>query len=190
MFIWLQHTGSLVAACELLGHMGSFPDQGLNLGPLHWERGAFAPRLPKKSLISISDVWKLRFGEVRELASGPWKWDPAPPPGRLPRTIEWTQASSGPRLIQSLSTSCWRWLWRWPHPGQQSRAWEGGGEALELADTASWVVLISSERVRTTQKLHRLVGTPGWAQLPVWDAGTQIGCLLFPNPAGNPTPDL
>ena len=79
MFIWLQHTGSLVAACELLGHVGSFPDQGLNLGPLHWERGAFAPRLPKKSLISISDVWKLRFGEVRELASGPWKWEPAPP---------------------------------------------------------------------------------------------------------------
>ena len=91
MFIWLQHTGSLVAACELLGHVGSFPDQGLNLGPLHWERGAFAPRLPKKSLISISDVWKLRFGEVRELASGPWKWDPTPPQADFPAPL------SGPR---------------------------------------------------------------------------------------------
>ena len=75
-----------------------------------------------------------------------------------------------------------------PRPAKQSLGRRSG--ALKLADTASWVVLISSERVRTTQKLHRLVGTPGWAQLPVWDAGAQVGCLLFPNPAGNPTPDL
>ena len=34
-----QHVGSLVAACELLiAACGiQFPDQGLNLGPLHWE---------------------------------------------------------------------------------------------------------------------------------------------------------
>lgn len=28
----MRHTGSLVAACGIL-----FPDQGLNLGPLHWK---------------------------------------------------------------------------------------------------------------------------------------------------------
>ena len=37
----LQHAGSLVTACELLTVACGiwFPDQGLNLGPLHWERG-------------------------------------------------------------------------------------------------------------------------------------------------------
>ena len=33
----LQHAGSLVATCSI-----QFPDQGLNLGPLRWERGVLA----------------------------------------------------------------------------------------------------------------------------------------------------
>ena len=41
----LRHAGSLVAACGIW-----FPDQGSNLGPLHWERGVLATGPPGKSL--------------------------------------------------------------------------------------------------------------------------------------------
>ena len=32
------------------------PNQGSNLGPLHWERGVFTIGLPRKSLLSLYDV--------------------------------------------------------------------------------------------------------------------------------------
>ena len=41
LFIWLCQV--LVAACGIL-----FPDQGLNLGPLHWEHGVLATGPPRK----------------------------------------------------------------------------------------------------------------------------------------------
>ena len=49
-FSLLQHTGSLVSACELLvvAHGTLFPDQGSNLGPLPWELGVLATGPPGK----------------------------------------------------------------------------------------------------------------------------------------------
>ena len=49
----LQYTGSLVLACRLLAAAWGiqFPHQGLNLGPLHWERGVLLTRPPGKSQI-------------------------------------------------------------------------------------------------------------------------------------------
>ena len=46
-----HHSGSLVAACKLLVIARGiwFPDQGSNLGPLHWEHGVLATRPPGKS---------------------------------------------------------------------------------------------------------------------------------------------
>jgi len=44
-FIWLFW--SLVATCRI-----KFPDQGLNLGPLHWEPGVLTTGPPGKSHIS------------------------------------------------------------------------------------------------------------------------------------------
>ena len=41
----MRHAGSLVLACRI-----QFPDQGWNLGPLHWERGVPATGPPGKSL--------------------------------------------------------------------------------------------------------------------------------------------
>ena len=41
----LRHVNSLVAACGIW-----FPDQGLDLGPLHWEHGVLATGSPGKSL--------------------------------------------------------------------------------------------------------------------------------------------
>ena len=40
-----KHTGSLVVAWG----ESQFPGQGLNLGPLHWERGVLATGPPGKS---------------------------------------------------------------------------------------------------------------------------------------------
>ena len=40
----LQHVRSLAVACGI-----QFPDQGLNPGPLHWERGVLATEPPEKS---------------------------------------------------------------------------------------------------------------------------------------------
>ena len=47
----LQHAGSSVTACEpLIEACGiQFPDQGLNLGPLRWERRVSATGPPGKS---------------------------------------------------------------------------------------------------------------------------------------------
>ena len=42
-FVWLRWV--LVAACEI-----EFPDQGWNLGPLHWEHKVLAIGPPVKSL--------------------------------------------------------------------------------------------------------------------------------------------
>ena len=42
-FIWLLQV--LVVACGIY-----FPDQGLKLGPLHWELGVLNPETPEKSL--------------------------------------------------------------------------------------------------------------------------------------------
>ena len=49
---YLQHSGPSVAACKLLvAACGiQFPNQGLNLGPLHWECGVLAPGPPGKPL--------------------------------------------------------------------------------------------------------------------------------------------
>ena len=46
------HSGSLIASCEfLVAACGiSFPDEGLNLGPLNWEHGVLATGPPGKSL--------------------------------------------------------------------------------------------------------------------------------------------
>ena len=46
-----HHSGSLVAAYKLLVIARGiwFPDQGSNLGPLHWEHGVLATRAPGKS---------------------------------------------------------------------------------------------------------------------------------------------
>ena len=45
----MWHAESLVAACELLVMACgiSFPNQGSNLGPLHWERVILATGLPE-----------------------------------------------------------------------------------------------------------------------------------------------
>ena len=50
LFIWLQWV--IVVAYELLAEACGiqFPDQGLNLGPLHWKHGLLATELPGKSL--------------------------------------------------------------------------------------------------------------------------------------------
>ena len=47
----LQDVGSLVVACELLvaACVTQFPNQGSNLGPLHWECGILATVSPGKS---------------------------------------------------------------------------------------------------------------------------------------------
>ena len=47
----LQNAGSLVVAHELLDVAcgTQFPDQGLNLSPLHWEHTDLATGLPGKS---------------------------------------------------------------------------------------------------------------------------------------------
>ena len=50
---WLQHSGSLLQHTNSsLQHVGSSspPDQGLNLGPLHWEQGIKATGPSEKSL--------------------------------------------------------------------------------------------------------------------------------------------
>ena len=43
--LWLQHEHLLVVACGI-----QFPDQGSNLGPMHWELRVLATRSPGKSL--------------------------------------------------------------------------------------------------------------------------------------------
>ena len=48
---WLQHTGSLVAACELLV-VAEFPDQELNPDPLHWEAGVLATGPTQEEAVS------------------------------------------------------------------------------------------------------------------------------------------
>ena len=50
---YLQHAGSLVVACKLLvAACGiQFPDQGSNLGPLHWEHRVLATGPSGKSLV-------------------------------------------------------------------------------------------------------------------------------------------
>ena len=50
----LQRVGSLVVACGLLvvACEIQFPDQGSNLGPLHWEFRVLATGPPGKSLTS------------------------------------------------------------------------------------------------------------------------------------------
>ena len=54
----MWHAESLVAACELLVMACgiSFPNQGSNLGPLHWERVILATGQPGKSLGTINTV--------------------------------------------------------------------------------------------------------------------------------------
>ena len=50
----LWHTGSpiFVGACGIFAAQGIwFPDQGLSLGPLHWEHGVLATGPPGKSLV-------------------------------------------------------------------------------------------------------------------------------------------
>ena len=44
----MQHTGSLIVACGIW-----FPDQGLNLGPLHWECRVLATGSPGMSLLLL-----------------------------------------------------------------------------------------------------------------------------------------
>lgn len=65
----------------------------------------------------------------------------------------------------------------WP----QSRAWEG--EALKLADTASWIILISVKG-QDHQKLHRLVGTQAGHSCLYEMLGAQGWLPLVPNPVG------
>ena len=48
---WLQHMGSLVAACELLV-VAEFPDQELNPDPLHWEAGVLATGPTQEEAVS------------------------------------------------------------------------------------------------------------------------------------------
>ena len=54
----MWHAASLVAACELLVMARGilFPNQGSNLGPLHWEHGILATGQPGKSLGTINIV--------------------------------------------------------------------------------------------------------------------------------------
>ena len=47
----LQHVESLVVVCGIY-----FPDQRLNLGPLHWEHRVLATGLPGKSLFCFFSV--------------------------------------------------------------------------------------------------------------------------------------
>ena len=53
----MQHSRSLVASCELLVEICGicFPDQGSNLGLLHWEHRIVGPGPPGKSLDGIVD---------------------------------------------------------------------------------------------------------------------------------------
>ena len=68
----LQHAGSLVVACEpLVAACGiQFPNQGSNLGALHWERGVFATGPPGKSLLLLFKMSNFRFtAKVRGMYS-------------------------------------------------------------------------------------------------------------------------
>ena len=61
----LQHVGALVVACRLLVAVCGiqFPDQGSNLGILHWEHRVLATRPPGKSLYDIIYVhWQKSVG--------------------------------------------------------------------------------------------------------------------------------
>ena len=56
----MGHAGSLVVTCVavrklLVVAFGIyFPDRGLNLGPVPWERGVFTTGPPEKSLVMLS----------------------------------------------------------------------------------------------------------------------------------------
>ena len=53
---WLWHAGSLLIACGIW-----FPDQGSNLGPLHWEHRVLVTGLPGKSmeLVFYNYTWTI-----------------------------------------------------------------------------------------------------------------------------------
>ena len=56
---------------SLLPHMeSSFPDQGLNPGPRHWEREVLAPGLPEKSP-QLCSSWHIENPESLTLPSAP-----------------------------------------------------------------------------------------------------------------------
>ena len=82
--IFLQHVGYLVVACKLLvAACGiQFPDQGLNLGQLHWECGVLATGLPGQSLFPLSK-FPMRSYSVIKL-SLPLTPSNPPPPSTTP----------------------------------------------------------------------------------------------------------
>ena len=81
----LQHAGSLVVACRLLAVACGiqFPDQGLNLGPLHWECGILATGQSGKS-------WIFHF-------------NPGNIPGQAGSTLTTVDA------FKPVTSPCWLW---------------------------------------------------------------------------------
>ena len=64
---WLQHAGSLVMVCQLLSAACGiqFPDQGLNLGPLHWELRVPATGPPERSPADIISTTTNKISNIK-----------------------------------------------------------------------------------------------------------------------------
>ena len=127
--IFLQHVGYLVVACKLLvAACGiQFPDQGLNLGQLHWECGVLATGLPGQSLFPLSK-FPMRSYSVIKLS--------------LPLT------PSNPPPPSTTKATCYFFMLHLLHP---SFPWKPG-QAIHLHRTCG--ILAQDPNHQATRELH------------------------------------
>ena len=92
----LQHGGSLVVICGI-----SFPDQGWNLGPLHWQRRVLATGPP-----GYNTYWCNTWLNSHNI--------PGDGVGHYPHfTGEGREVQRGSRTSQHIDSACGAGVWTW-----------------------------------------------------------------------------